>query len=150
MRKHLVMSGAMVAVSLLMAAPALATSNTKNDDHKIGICHATGSKTNPYVYINVDEHAAKAHENHQDGRDIVGVKSAKDCPKATTSPKPSASPSSSPKPGQGGGQVLGGSTEPKTEDQPTQLPDTGAGLSALVGLPTLAVAGRAYLRSRQR
>jgi hypothetical protein len=54
MRKHLVMTGAVVALSLLAASPALATSNSKNDDHKIGICHATGSKTNPYVYINVD------------------------------------------------------------------------------------------------
>jgi hypothetical protein len=147
MRKHLVMTGAVVALSLLAASPALATSNSKNDDHKIGICHATGSKTNPYVYINVDVHAAEAHKRHQDGRDIIGVKSAKDCPKATVSPKPSASPS--PAPGKGG-TVLGSSTEPKTEDQPTKLPETGAGLSALIGLPSLAVAGRAYLRSRQR
>jgi hypothetical protein len=147
MRKIFILTGAAVAFSLMATTPALATSN-KNDDHKIGICHATGSKTNPYVYINVDKHAAEAHARHQDGRDIIGVKSAKDCPKpgaATPSPKPSTSPSPSTKPGQGSGQTLGSSTEP----QPTQLPETGAGLSALVGLPTLTLAGRAYLRSRK-
>ena len=51
-----------------------------NQDHKIGICHATGSLSNPFVFIMVDEHAVKAHENHQDGRDIIGVDSADDCP----------------------------------------------------------------------
>jgi hypothetical protein len=134
-------AGAAVAIGLLVAPAMAAASSTK--DHKVGICHATGSKTNPYVYINVDEHAVKAHQSHQDGRDIIGVKSAKDCP--TGSSKPSPTPSASPKPGQGGA-VLGSSTEP----QPTKLPDTGAGLSALVGMPALGVAARAYLRSRKR
>jgi hypothetical protein len=155
MRKILLLTGAAVVMRLIAATPALATSN-KNDDHKIGICHATGSKTNPYVYINVDQHAADAHARHQDGRDIIGVKSAKDCPKgstATTSPKPSTSPSPSVKPGQGGGEVLGSSTENKVQ-LPATLPQTGggaaAGLSALMGVPAMGVAGRAYLRSRKQ
>lgn len=142
MNKLLMAMGVTLAsVSLLSATPAMATSNHKNDVHKIGICHATGSKTNPYVYINVDKHAADAHSKHQHGRDIIGVKSAKDCPKTTQSPTPTpkvtTSPSSSP-------QVLGISTE-----QPTTLPKTGAALGALVGLPAMALATRAYLRSRR-
>jgi hypothetical protein len=140
MNKLLMAAGATLAsVSLFATTPALATSN---HDHKIGICHATGSKTNPYVYINVDKHAAEAHKKHQDGRDIVGVKSEKDCPKVTKSPSPTPTPqkSASPSPSP---QVLGTSTE-----QPTTLPKTGAGLSMLVGLPAMGFAARTYLRSR--
>jgi hypothetical protein len=134
-------------VVIAAAAPALAChkKDVKPADHKVGICHATGSKTNPYVYIQVDEHAEKAHQDHQDDLDIVGVKSAKDCPKPATS-------TPAPKGGQGGGEVLGSSTTApaQAQPQPTVLPQTGAsaGLSALIGVPAMALAGRAYLRSR--
>jgi hypothetical protein len=37
---------------------------------KIGVCHHTGSTKNPVVFIEVSEHAAKAHEAHGDD---VGV-----------------------------------------------------------------------------
>lgn len=30
-------------------------------DHKVQICHATASATNPYVLITVDEHALAGH-----------------------------------------------------------------------------------------
>jgi hypothetical protein len=40
-------------------------------DHKITICHATGSESNPYVPITVDVHAVKAHAGHQNGEDII-------------------------------------------------------------------------------
>ncbi|QHK19478.1 hypothetical protein GU243_06670 [Pseudarthrobacter psychrotolerans] len=40
-----------------------------NWDHKITICHATGSESNPYVEITVDVHAVKAHAEH--GGDII-------------------------------------------------------------------------------
>src|SRR5437867_8569928 len=44
-----------------------------NGDHKITICHATGSEKNPYVEITVDEHAVddRGHDHHQDGRDMI-------------------------------------------------------------------------------
>jgi hypothetical protein len=48
---------------------------------KVTICHATGSETNPYVLITVDEHALKAHTSHQDGEDIVNPTGP--CPGAT-------------------------------------------------------------------
>ena len=52
-----------------------------NEHGKVTICHATGSETNPYVLITVDEHALKAHMSHQDGQDIVNPTGP--CPGAT-------------------------------------------------------------------
>ena len=133
-------------VALAVAAPAYATNNgVPGNPHtvpagKVGICHATGSSTNPYVFITVDEHAVKAHQNHQDHRDIIGVQSAAQCPKPHLAPGK-------------GGSVLGSSTQssPSSQPTPSTLPDTGAeaGLSALIGLPALAVAGRSYLRAKR-
>jgi len=52
---------------------------------KVGICHRTGSATNPYVYIVVDTTAVPAHQKHGD---IIGVSSAASCPKrAATQPE---------------------------------------------------------------
>jgi hypothetical protein len=139
-----------LVVATAGTALACTKPQTKTVDHKVGICHATGSKTNPYVFITVDEHAVKAHQSHQDGHDIIGAKSAADCPKP-----PKQTPAPTP-PVQGKGQVLSTTQTlaptPAQVVTPTELPKTGAGtagLSALAGLPTLAVTGRAYLRSRQ-
>ena len=138
-------------MALTAAAPALANSHGTpgnphevDSSHKVGICHATGSETNPYVFIIVDEHAVKAHTNHQDHRDIIGVKSADQCPKPHVAPGKggSTTPTPTPQSGGNGGQVLGSSASPST------LPDTGAGLSTLIGLPALAVAGRSDLRAK--
>lgn len=38
---------------------------------KIPICHRTGSTTNPYVLIIVDEHAVEAHRRHPNQPDII-------------------------------------------------------------------------------
>lgn len=43
----------------------------------VGICHRTGSETNPYVYIEVNRNAVRAHEGHGD---LIGVASAAECP----------------------------------------------------------------------
>jgi hypothetical protein len=45
---------------------------------KVGVCHKTGSATNPYVYQVIDVNAVAAHL--KDG-DIIGVNSQADCPK---------------------------------------------------------------------
>ena len=63
-----------LAAGLLMApAPSYA------DDHgeKVGVCHRTGSETNPYVFIRVSEHAIEdghGHAGHDDDeRDVTSA-----------------------------------------------------------------------------
>lgn len=105
-----------------------------NEDHKVGICHATGSSTNPYVFIKVDKHAATAHDTHQNDEDIIGASSANDCPKpvraVTTNP----------------GNV-GGGTLPVAQAGENSLPVTGA--SALGLLLASASGSLAYLIRRR-
>ncbi|MDR6414002.1 hypothetical protein [Pseudarthrobacter sulfonivorans] len=57
-------------------APAAANDNAKSD-HKITICHATGSATNPYVSVTIDVHALKAHVGHQHEGDIIPANDGK-------------------------------------------------------------------------
>lgn len=49
------------------------------DGKKLTICHATGSATNPFVVITIDENALPAHRNHQEGEDIIPAPAA-GCP----------------------------------------------------------------------
>ena len=58
----------------------------QNDDadnrnhEKVGVCHATRSATNPFVFIQVSKSGAEhGHEGH--AGDKIGVASANDCPK---------------------------------------------------------------------
>lgn len=55
---------ALAAFALLVAVPMAGA--TKPPDHKITICHATDSNTNPYVVITVDVASTKfaGHEGH--------------------------------------------------------------------------------------
>lgn len=55
----------------------------------IGICHATGSLSNPYVHIVVDESAVPAHRRHPG--DIIGVNTPDQCPQAIV-PMPTPRP----------------------------------------------------------
>src|SRR5579875_1285427 len=71
-----------VAPSPAVEAQGPAPTPTLIGGHRIGICHATGSATNPYVFIVVDVHAVPAHQQHQQGRDVIGVSSAAECPRA--------------------------------------------------------------------
>lgn len=67
-------SGLMAAASLmcvgagLIVAPLMATSAAApNKDHKVGVCHATSSDTNPYVWIVVDKDSTK-YKGHLEHR----------------------------------------------------------------------------------
>jgi LPXTG-motif cell wall-anchored protein len=51
---------------------------------KVNICHATGSTTNPYVFINVSTNAIKGHSGHSG--DVIGAASAAACPGTKTPP----------------------------------------------------------------
>jgi hypothetical protein len=123
--RTLTLAAAVASLTLVSAGAAVATDSQNQSDknHKVGICHATGSEKNPYVFINVDKHAVKAHSKHQDGRDKIGVKSAADCPKvAGASTK--ATPTPTPVPGKGGNV---------TEPAATVIPQVGGEALSLLG-----------------
>lgn len=54
-----ILSGLAVVMSLTSGAYA-----TPGNEHKITICHATSSATNPYVSINVDVSSLNGHGDH--------------------------------------------------------------------------------------
>lgn len=72
-------------------------------DHKVTICHATSSETNPFVRIVVDRHAIGGHfynngtplAGHEDDILIEGIA---DCPSPKSSPHPTPSVKPSPTP----------------------------------------------------
>jgi hypothetical protein len=139
-----ILAASTIAISALMVAPASAT--TSIPAHKVGICHATGSTKNPYVFIVVDEHAVAAHKNHQDGRDKIGVKSLADCPKAAVAGASTSSDQTkgtTTVPGKGSGEVLSTSTS-----LPTTLPTVGSPISVTVGLAAILAAAGAYAARR--
>jgi len=90
------------------------TSPGNSGEHKTTICHATGSATNPYVLITVDNHALKAHGNHQDDRDIIPApRDANGKPYCPTAP-PAAPPTTTPPP-----TTPPATTAPTTGSSPT-------------------------------
>jgi hypothetical protein len=139
----------------------------KVDNEKIGVCHATSSKTNPFVYIWVSINSiinGKGHNKDHHTHDIYPVKSKEECIKAavstpspvpTASPKASSAPSSTPKPSSTPEPKKGDTLGDKKEDPKviatvasdvTSLPKTGLPLLGLLFI-ALAPAGLRMRRS---
>ena len=72
---------------LFSTAPAFAT---PDEDHKVIICHGTGSESNPFVEIPIDKHALKSHfkDGHQEGEDTFGPCLTNPAPKPTETAPP--------------------------------------------------------------
>ncbi len=54
--------GMLLGTLTLLVLPLIAVAN---DAGKITICHATGSKTNPYVEIRISVKGLNGHRNHE-------------------------------------------------------------------------------------
>ena len=67
------------------ATQSVTATATRTNERRVGICHRTRAASNPWQYIQVDEHAVRAHEDHGD---IVGVSGPHQCPQGTHTPVP--------------------------------------------------------------
>ncbi|MBT8214585.1 MAG: hypothetical protein KJP12_05110 [Acidimicrobiia bacterium] len=87
------LGAAIVVIVMLVGAPLGATPRDDAGNHKVTVCHATSSNTNPWVVITVDIASTqeRAHQKHvhkkQDAPnvryDIIGVPAdtePEDCP----------------------------------------------------------------------
>lgn len=82
---------AMVGLLIILGWPGV--SKAQEETHKVTICHATESETNPYVRIVVDRHAIGGHFDNQ-GNPLVGheqdllLEGEVDCPGGESQPTP--------------------------------------------------------------
>lgn len=78
-----------VALVLGGAAAVVADGQAPGSD-RVGFCHATGSESQPYVYLVVDRGSEEhqAHQGHE--QDIPEVSGPEACPAATSSPSGAA------------------------------------------------------------
>lgn len=92
-----------IASFILISGIFLVFSTKVQADHKVTICHATGSASNPYTRIVVDEHAIGGHfynngtpkSGHEDDLLLQGEVN---CPNPSPSPSPTPTPVASPTP----------------------------------------------------
>ena len=65
------------------AGEAATPGDASDGNAKVGVCHTTGSESNPAVFIEVSENAVPAHKGHGDE---IDVDSPEDCESATGTP----------------------------------------------------------------
>jgi hypothetical protein len=90
------------------------------NNKKVNICHATGSAQNPYVFITVSVNAANGdhgHGGHE--RDIIGVNSAADCPKPSSTPTPTPASTPTPQPSSTPSPSASPTTSPSSSPTPS-------------------------------
>jgi hypothetical protein len=72
MLKSIALTAGVTVAALSFGTPVYATNGNSNAGNNVTICHATGSKTNPYVKISPNANGVvSGHAAHQDERDII-------------------------------------------------------------------------------
>ena len=69
--KHILWTALTITMLVLTAAflrpgtsVVMAEANREGWERKVGLCHRTGSETNPFVFIVVDENGLNGHDDH--------------------------------------------------------------------------------------
>ena len=61
----------LLCLTFSFAAVAHASQGEHGRSHRVSICHATHSETNPFVLVTVGVAAETAHDHHQDNEDLL-------------------------------------------------------------------------------
>jgi hypothetical protein len=78
MMKRRVLAAAL-GLNLILGAGLMSSALAAPDPHKSDVCHHTSSATNPFVVINIDNHAVNQHLAHHGGTGPDSVALAGGC-----------------------------------------------------------------------